>query len=573
MRIMRNLFIVILISCSFYVSAQTDYNKQYLNAKDLYKQGKYNLAMESFKPLIAYDQNNQYSEYASFYYALAAYNQGYKAVAKDMLNQIKKLHPKWDKMDEVNFWLAKLHFDNRDYFQALKVIQPVTDKKFEKDINALKAKHISAITDVETLRMMHEEYPKDEIIAKEFVKVLSRNAANAEDKKLLESLVEKLDLKRTEFIPEAPKTFHKERYAVAVLFPFNVSSIEPTPSKKRNQILIDFYEGVKLAADTLNKQGVNISLRAYDTERSNEKIKRLLNTEELRNTDLIVGPFFPEENKLVQEFSMANRINTVHPFSNSTDIIGNNPHAFLFQPSAETLGKKSAEFLASKVTRKNCMVFYGTGKKDSVLAANFVQKATEKGLKVVLNEKVSNKDAGKILEILATPTEFDEFKNPIEFTLKKDSIGSIYVASDDALIYAKIVSGIETRGDSVKVVGSENWIDDSAIDLEKYQTLNIALTSPNFADPSKPKYRDFFNKFAKTYGRNPSSFSRMGYELMILFGNQLKNNGVFFQEGLAKSGSIPGYLSEGFNYEFGRDNAVVPFATFDRGRLKVIEKR
>src|SRR6188768_523990 len=68
---------------------QVDYNRQYTNAKELFKAGKYNLAMESFKPLIPYDQNNRYSEYASFYYALAAYHQGYKAVAKDMFNQIR----------------------------------------------------------------------------------------------------------------------------------------------------------------------------------------------------------------------------------------------------------------------------------------------------------------------------------------------------------------------------------------------------------------------------------------------------------------------------------------------------
>ncbi len=73
--------------------AQVDYNKQYFNAKALFREGKYNLAMESFKPLIQYDSKNNYSAYASFYYALAAYNQGFKAVAKTSLNQLKATHP------------------------------------------------------------------------------------------------------------------------------------------------------------------------------------------------------------------------------------------------------------------------------------------------------------------------------------------------------------------------------------------------------------------------------------------------------------------------------------------------
>ena len=109
--------------------AQTDYNKQYFNAKALFREGKYNLAMESFKPLIPYASKNSFSEYASFYYALAAYNQGFKAVAKNTLSQLKTLHPKWDKMDEVNFWLGKIHLDEKDYFQGIKVFNTIHDKK------------------------------------------------------------------------------------------------------------------------------------------------------------------------------------------------------------------------------------------------------------------------------------------------------------------------------------------------------------------------------------------------------------------------------------------------------------
>jgi hypothetical protein len=330
---------------------------------------------------------------------------------------------------------------------------------------------------------------------------------------------------------------------------------------------------MKLALDTLNREGAIISLRAYDTERSNsDRLKKLLGTEELKNTDLIVGPFFAEENKVVQDFSVEHKINVVNPFSNNSDILGNNPHAFLFQPSSETLGRKTAEHLAARTRRKNTMEFYGPTKKDSIMAANFVQKATEQGLTVVASQKIV-KDTKKILEILATPTEFDEFKYPSQFTLKKDSLGSIFVASDDALIYSEVVSGVETRADSIRVVGSENWIDDTAIDLEKYQTLGIAMTAPNYANTSRPQYLRFFRKFVNTHGRTPSPVARMGYEFMLFFGNQLKTNGVFFQDGLSKAGTLPGYLFEGFNYQNSRNNELVPFITVKKGELTLVEKR
>ncbi len=49
-------FIFLLCLIAAQAAGQVDYNKQYFNAKQLFREGKYNLAMESFKALIPYDQ-------------------------------------------------------------------------------------------------------------------------------------------------------------------------------------------------------------------------------------------------------------------------------------------------------------------------------------------------------------------------------------------------------------------------------------------------------------------------------------------------------------------------------------
>lgn len=560
---------ILLIFFNAVVWAQADYPRQYQNAKDFFRQGKYNLAMESFKPLIAYDQANPYSAYASFYYALAAYKQGYQTVAKDMLLQIKSVHPKWDKMDDVNLWLAKIYLDNHDYFQGLKILNTIAEKKLSKETDAIKAKYLSEITDKETLKMVLEEYPKDEVVARFLARILAQDLSDEEAKRELESLVDRFKFERVDYIPEAPKTFFKEHYAVSVLLPFMLETLDASPGKKRNQIVLDFYEGIKLAVDTLNKQGMKISLRAYDTDKGIDNLKRIMETEELKNTDLIIGPI----NTLIQEFSMKQQVNVVNPFSNNRDLIGVNPYAYLFQPSSEILGKKSAEYVAAHSRKKLCMVFYGTSKKDSVLAANFTEKASELGMQIVANEKVNSLEAASIMTILATATEFDEFKYPSEFTLKKDSIASIFVATDDPLIYTKVISGVETRGDSILVVGSENWIDDTAVPFEKYQTLGITMAAPNYVAPDNLYRQNFIAKYLKRYGRVPTNLSMRGYELMLFFGNQLKTNGVYFQDGLNQAAFLPGYLSQGFKFQYSRDNQLVPFVKFKKGVLTLVEKR
>ena len=127
---MKNRFILLAWVCvisfsSFQRAEAQDYKRQYKNAKEFFTAGNYNLAMESFKPLLTYDKDNIYIEYASFYYALSALRLSYFAVAKDMLLQIKKLYPAWDQMNEVNYWLAKIYLDRGEYFQGMHVLSEV----------------------------------------------------------------------------------------------------------------------------------------------------------------------------------------------------------------------------------------------------------------------------------------------------------------------------------------------------------------------------------------------------------------------------------------------------------------
>src|SRR5690606_7168958 len=157
---------------------------------------------------------------------------------------------------------------------------------------------------------------------------------------------------------------------------------------------------------------------------------RLLATPELTNTDLMIGPFFPDEHKLIQDFSNAYRINVFKPFTNNLEMIGSNEFSFMIQPAYETIVVKSVDFAASQLLgNKNCIIFAGTSRRDSVLAASFAAQARERGLNVVLSQRIPRDGSAAIIDILATPTEFDEWKKPTQFTIEKDSIGCIFVAS------------------------------------------------------------------------------------------------------------------------------------------------
>jgi tetratricopeptide (TPR) repeat protein len=558
--------------CLFHVAAQ-DFKRQYRQAKDLFEEASYSAAMEAFKVLTVYDPANPYPEYASYYYALSAERLGYASVAKDMLLQIKKLYPTWDQMNEVNYWLCKIYFERREYFQGLLIASQITDPSFQSGLSELKRVYLANIDDIETLKMILEDYPQDKEAARALVKLLGKQPVHLQETELIDSLLTKFDLPREQLITnEVPKPILKETYRVALVMPFLAASLDPSPVKKRNQFVLDLYDGMKLAADTLSKMGINLELLAYDNERSIKITKKIVDFEELKSADLIVGPLFQEESVPLQEFALANQINlSINPISNNSDLIGKSPFAFLFQPSHETIGLRSADWVAKNVPRKTCMVYYGESVKDSVMAFNFIKHALELGVNVVFAEEVRGETSASILTTLASATEYDEWKNPTQFKLKKDSIGSIFVASDNELIYSKVINSVETRRDSIVIVGQESWLNETSVDFSKFERTHVTLASPNYRPPARQAYLDFRRKYILKHGTLPVEHASIGYEFVMIFGNILAKYGANFTQTMPSETFTPGSLTSGYQWQDNHDNGRVPFITFKQGKLVVID--
>lgn len=560
-----------------------DYKKMYRHARDLFDQQKYNVAMEAFRPLIVYDRNNPYSEYASFYFGVSALQLGYHTVGRDMFLQLRTLHPDWPQLHEVRFWMAKSYFDQGEMFQALHVLSEIdpgkmSDPTFRKDVELMKRHYLLKIDDAETLRMAGENYPNDAEIGRAMAAVLGKELYKPEVRHQFDSILNKFNLSKSEFtVDEGPVTMMKDRYVVSLLFPFLASTLNPSPNSVRpNQSVLDMYNGMRMAVDTLKGSGIHIDLRSYDTERNNpQALTKILESPELRNSDLLVGPLFADEMKAVQQYSAQHRINMINPVSNSLDYVRDNPFSFLFQPSHQTLGERAADIAAAASSNKNCIVYFGDTPKDSIMAFSFMTRARELGVNIVLAEEHSKETAARILATLATPTEFDEYKNPKQFSLALDSIGTIYVASDNALIYTKINSSVTARGDSVVVIGSENWIstDNTSVNYENYERLHILLASGNFASLRNPYFVDFRRRYMQLHGSYPTMYARLGYEFMLFVGHALHSYGTYFQQGIERRGFTRGYMYEGFDFTGKHDNQYVPFVYFRNGELTVFNKK
>ncbi|NJN28524.1 MAG: ABC transporter substrate-binding protein [Cyclobacteriaceae bacterium] len=514
------------------------------NGRELLKLGKYGLAMQALRPLTSAFENSPYQTIASFYFAVAAYHDKQKYVARDMFLQITRQYPKWKKIDEVNLWLTNLYLQEGDYNAATLYAQKIQDEKLLQEALNFKKQYVKKL-DFEQLELLLEDFPDDKEIAIALANQIISKPLSEQDRGLLENIVSVHELETSKYlVDDHLQSVKKDRYQVALLLPFMTNELKANAKYISNEFVIELYEGILMGVSDLKSKGINISLSIYDTRQDSSTTARILKYDELKHMDLIIGPLYPGPVKVVTDFCYKYKINMINPLSSNSEIVGNNPFAFLFMPTDETMAKKAAEYMVKTQRNKNALIFYGNNSRDSTVAFTYKQTIESMGFKVRYMSAVATENAKNILNLLTTTmkvevdqSEFDELLDNGKvrgnmritekeyLTIKPDSIGHVFVASQDPALVANTISGLETRGDSISLLGFERWLDQRNISIEGLERLQTHLIAPTFIDDSKPKYDEVNTQYMKRFNAYPTRNFYIGYEAMMTAGKLMKKNG------------------------------------------------
>lgn len=88
---------------------------------------------------------------------------------------------------------------------------------------------------------------------------------------------------------------------IALLLPFRANEYDTIANKeifKKNRLanmVTDFYLGAEIAIDSLNNQGVNVNALVLDTGRKGKNIDDIVQSDQLDDVDVVIGPFYSEE--------------------------------------------------------------------------------------------------------------------------------------------------------------------------------------------------------------------------------------------------------------------------------------
>lgn len=341
--------------------------------------------------------------------------------------------------------------------------------------------------------------------------------------------------KQKEIVPVKKKTDH----SIALLLPFELNSINlKTASRKdvaKADLAIDFYQGFKLALDSLTANGHNFNVQVFDTQIQETRIVNLAMASSVRSNDLIIGPVFPEAIKSFADFAELGETLQVSPLAASMPSEFNNPGLVTVNNTIDQHGRKIAEFISRNYKPELVnVVLINTQKTDDAKFSSFLKSSL-------------TKLSGGKFRITERPTAI-----AIESFLDPSKNNLVIIASSDRLFLLPTLDKLYkllNEGYKIEVFGHPNWIKAKYLSQEKMQALKTRISTSYYVNYKAQNVKNFIARYRDEYGFEPSEYSFKGFDIGYYFGELLEKYGKAYADHLDDS------IYQGLhnNFKFSKD--------------------
>ena len=301
-----------------------------------------------------------------------------------------------------------------------------------------------------------------------------------------------------------------------------VQAISQNPARFQgtSENFIHFYEGSIMAIQKLQSIGVKVRLTVVDTEKRSQQISSLVSSGRFNDADLIIGPIYPEDQKIVAEFSKRMQIPMVSPLSSSDEHLKNNPWTFQVNPSRSLVDRITAEYIYKEYGRDNIVLVKGGNQSDSVEAE--------------LRRLASVRDNGHDVSRLSIKT-VDKNKSGIAGltgALRTEGKNVVVLTSGNEAEVSVAVSNIHTLAGKydIVLVGSNRFTQFESINQEYFHDGQLEFLAPYWPDYTNSLTKEFVKEFREYFKTEPNQYSMQGYDVTYFFAKAIAYYGDDFRK-------------------------------------------
>lgn len=316
---------------------------------------------------------------------------------------------------------------------------------------------------------------------------------------------------------------------------------------------VQFYEGVLLAIDSLQNEGFTINLNVFDTQRNRDSIRQYFQSDHFFQTDLIIGPIFPNVQQEIAAYAAKNRIPIVSPLASQSNLTQSNQRFFQVNPSREYLMRQTADMVAEEHYNSNFII----------VKTSDYEGTAEGELVHLLREKFFN--SGLLSSNEGVNFTIYDFQNEGAFGLRrimsKNKENVVFIPSSNEGELSVAISNVNNLSDeySITLIGTSRYPNYSSIQIEQFHNLKLKYIAPYYTDYTDTKTLHFVEKYKDNFGTEPDNFGFQGYDVTMYFLTALITYGNDFSDCLPylhtfqmqgnyhfeKLSQFGGYMNEG----------------------------
>ena len=160
------------------------------------------------------------------------------------------------------------------------------------------------------------------------------------------------------------------------------------------QKMVEFYEGFLLALDSLKREGVSVDLHVYDSGSEDQSIANILNSPEMRGTNIIFGPVHKKHIAEVSAFADTTGTRVVIPFERNIDQVFTNPYLYQVNTPQSYFYSEVYDHFFRRFPHPNIIFFEEPGEKEDGMIPGFKQELDSRGIDytVLVADTATNKD-------------------------------------------------------------------------------------------------------------------------------------------------------------------------------------
>jgi len=265
---------------------------------------------------------------------------------------------------------------------------------------------------------------------------------------------------------------------------------------KGSEAALSFHVGVELALDSLRKQGKNICLYTFDTNKDTLKVHQIVDSKALENMDIIIGPLYANNFRVLCEK------------------YGNDTTKFLISP----LSKNSNNVKKYKAVYQLSPSF----QVQTNIIKEYVLKYHKLDRVIILNQKGREGKSAYIKNLFLLQEKVVETFT-VEYT-KVESIRKMFtekqvviIPSENKAFVSKILGAIGGMDSISFVFGLYDWKKYDNLDIHNLMFLDVKFPDPySFSKFSKHDI-SFLNLFEKKYNTNQAKYTHFAYNIMMHF--------------------------------------------------------